>query len=432
LKNLIDKNESVNFKEIVPDFKESVAAVEEEEIIEEEIIEEDKIDIEKDIKTFTIFHEKFNKLIKKETYFLNDKIGKIGLKKTADWIDDSYESKYLRLYNIIINKFFNTQNTEIILNFKTARELLKEQCKNLKEEILLKNYLEFTSVLEYIYYEKYSNLVSKIVHYNINNRYIGNILTDSDETQYSQEEKGVINNNIIKREAKSYAFEGFVVGIKKYNPKSKTKLFTYVHWWIQQRVVYFIERKASINSCTKSKVNIQEEYTMEDMDNQKVSTDKYQQTKYINYAFVSSSGVTNLTKDEDTDEFEKYMNEKYFEIIKYLICGDIELLRYYEYLILKYDILLDVFIGFVESRKDEEVSACFFKDLEVLNNLTGVEEFDFKNIKFYEMSQNLEDFFKLEHTEYLKIRRNIKQKLVNLVKRIHNKAFGDDEQEEED
>jgi Skp family chaperone for outer membrane proteins len=48
------------------------------------------------------------------------------------------------------------------------------------------------------------------------------------------------------------------------------------------------------------------------------------------------------------------------------------------------------------------------------------------------MSQNLEEFFKLEHTEYLKIRRNIKQKLVNLVKRIHNKAFGDDEQEEED
>jgi len=229
----------------------------------------------------------------------------------------------------------------------------------------------------------------------------------------------------LKNEAVSYATEGFLIGIRKYSTNSKTKLITYVTWWIKQRIVYYIENFSSINKGKKT-IYDEENFEIErDEETGKIKFSKYANIKFENYNFVKSDDIGKYEELEkmqmNGDIFSRH-DGKIYDILTFF-CRHNDIFLPFEYLLIKYDILLEEYIYYIDIAKDEEIKTCFYKQIIKVNELLKSKGYpdimEFGGIKeYYKLPETLMLYFNVEKKEYLTIKRILKQKLINILKNV--------------
>lgn len=333
-------------------------------------------------------------------------------------LDDNYTSPVLEYYCAIMEEYFDTSNSDELIDFKTQKNELLEKTK--KEDLpILKKHLELLSLIEYLYMMKYDKLIKKLIYQSTRSRFfLGaggyNPLQDPNFAEN------------IRNEAISFATEGFLIGIRRYNTNSETKLITYVTWWIQQRIVYYIEKHATINKGHKKIIN--DEDMVEDFvkDDGEVEFQKYANVKFENYKFVKTdeleeNGDVGRLSDDGGAGYDRH-DGKIYDVLRFF-CENKDLFLYFEYLIIKYDILLEEYIYFIDQVKDEEITNCFYEEINrviYVLKTKGYEDLeDFNNIKrYHKLPETLMMFFNLEKSDYLSVKRVLKQKLINILKNI--------------
>jgi len=218
-----------------------------------------------------------------------------------------------------------------------------------------KTEMELLGLIEYVYMMKYDKLIKKLIYQTVKNRFFY-----SNNGYNPMNEPGFYES--MRNEASSFAIEGFLIGIRRYTPNSKTKLITYVTWWIQQRIVYFIEKYSTINKGHKVIINDEDMVEENRNNNGDIVFNKYANVSFENYNFVKTDDVDKPNDLEKLSSFEDGYNRhngKIYDIIRFF-CENKDLFLYFEYLIIKYDILLEEYIYFIETVKDEKVKDCFF------------------------------------------------------------------------
>jgi len=375
--------------------------------------------------------------INEKIRFFNEKIllTEDEFQDFAFTFDDSNDSETLIEYNTILNKYFDLTDSDSLLDFKkTKSNLIKEfedntsetyeRLTSLQPELNvrhIKKEFEYVALIEMVFIEKYKKLIKKSINKTINNRVIGNagdILGTVDNTAMGS--KGPTRQEKLKEEALSYAIEGFLLGMRRYQPSSGTKLITYVTYWINQRIVTYVERASSLNKGKKTFDGLADY----DMDNQESETGykKYDNIKYTNYSFVNIGDMsTSLSVDNDYVIDSADDKAKLLKILRFF-CENKDLLLYYEYLILKYDILYETYLYFAVFSPVEEVQKCFFEDVQkIIDKLSPqypeLEGFE-PHENYNKLPELLELFFNLEHSDYLSIRRTLKQKFVNILTKV--------------
>jgi|SaaInlV_100m_DNA_6_1039743.scaffolds.fasta_scaffold03043_2 hypothetical protein len=335
-------------------------------------------------------------------------------------------------YNDILKRYFDITDSNSLIAF---RETKKNFLDNFKEgvsekvvqikgdfpeitQLQIRKEFEYISLIEMVFIEKYKKLINKTINNTINGRVVGNAgdILGKDEGGIHTK-KGPNRQEKLKGEAQSYAIEGFLLGMRRYQPSAGTKLITYVTYWVNQRIVMYVERSSSLNKAKKS-FNGLDEYTMEDNVNYKV----YDNIKYTNYNFVNIGDMAGSISQESTDIIDTVDERKKLIKILRFFCENKDLLLYYEYLILKYDILYETYIYFTLIDPNEQIKECFYKDVNKIIDKLSV---DFPELKDFKPHENvnklpdlLETFFNLEHSEYLAVRRTLKQKFVNILTKV--------------
>lgn len=359
--------------------------------------------------------------------------------------DDSNENKYLLEYNRIVSLYFDKENSDTFLNFKEAKnnilKLFKSEEENLEAEELLKKYeileinpnvnvrvlkkeFEFLSTLELIYLEKYNKLIKKTINNSVKTRIVGNAgdILSSEEVR-QKDIKGPSRQEKLKQEAHSYAIEGFLLGMRRYQPSSGNKLITYTTYWLNQRVIYYIEKSSSLNKPKKTFDGLSSYEFESSNEEEEFLYKKYAHIKYTNYNFVNIGDMaTNLNADIGDASYTLDQEKKLLKILRFF-CENKDLLLYYEYLLLKYDILFETYLYFTFEKPNEAVKKCFFKDVEhmvtILSQNDHPELVGFNVHKdFNKIEEILYAFFDLEHSDYLSVRRTLKQKFLNILTKV--------------
>lgn len=344
---------------------------------------------------------------------ISDKINAL-----VEKVDDNYSSELLNYYSVIMLKYFNQENSDELISFKDTKEAAGLKIKDSKKKNKFMREMELISLIEYIYMTKYDKLIKKLIYKTTKTRFFhttGGYNPLNDPSFYEN----------LKNEAISYATEGFLIGIRRYNPASETKLITYVTWWIQQRIVYFIEKHSTINKGHKVIINDEDMIEKNYDQNGELKFNKYANIKFENYSFVKTEDVErpeDLEKLSMADVGYDRHGGKMHDIIQFF-CQNNDLFLYFEYLIIKYDILLEEYIYFIDHVKDESIKECFYKQInEVIDTLRrrGYKELkDFHGVETYhKLPETLILFFNLDKSEYLSVKRVLKQKLVNILKNV--------------
>ena len=333
-------------------------------------------------------------------------------------VDDNYTSELLKYYSTIMLKYFDQENSNELISFKETKEEVGSKIKDPKKKMVFKREMELLSLIEYIYMTKYDKLIKKLIYKTTKTRFFhttGGYNPLNDPAFYEN----------LKNEAVSFATEGFLIGIRRYHPKSQTKLITYVTWWIQQRIVYFIEKYSTINKGHKVIINDEDMIEKEYDHNGELKFNKYANIKFENYNFIKTEDVErpdDLEKLTSMEEGYDRHGGKIYDIVQFF-CQNNDLFLYFEYLIIKYDILLEEYIYFIDNVKDEQIKECFYKQInEVVDTLKrrGYKELeDFQGVDTYhKLPETLILFFNLDKSEYLSVKRVLKQKLVNILKNV--------------
>jgi len=422
-------NENKSTDEIIEDNSINTIDDDEDSDIEEEMeeVEEEKI------KGFNQA-EHFTELKKKRISFflakiMNQKIKATNSKGKIIFEDFGiiYNEEVLTLSNILSLD----ENDKLSKTKKLIFEEIKDENVDIKEKLIEytaeyitgKKYemdrdFEFIGLAEYIYIYKYDRLIKKEIFTQIKNRFfVGkNIYNPLQDPNLFER---------LKDEAISFATEGFLIGIRKYSTKSKNKLITYVTWWIKQRIVYYIENFSSINKGKKT-IQTEEQFDIErDEETGKIIFQKYANIKFENYNFVKSDDIGKYEELEklqmNGDIFSRH-DGKIYDILKFF-CKHNDIFAPFEYLFIKYDILLEEYIYYIDIAKDEEIRDCFYKQIIDVNNLLKSKGYpdimEFGNIKeYYKLPETLMVYFNVEKKEYLTIKRILKQKLINILKNV--------------
>ena len=84
--------------------------------------------------------------------------------------------------------------------------------------------------------------------------------------------------------------------------------------------------------------------------------------------------------------------------------------------------MYETYIYFTLIDPNEQIKECFYKDVNKIIDKLSV---DFPELKDFKPHENvnklpdlLETFFNLEHSEYLAVRRTLKQKFVNILTKV--------------
>jgi hypothetical protein len=431
-----------------------------------------------------------------------------AFKEKVFHLDGSPNSPYLILYSKVIQKYFDTKNTEELKDFnfikEYAKNLIKEknisnkeyekleekynkifeehEDKFLLDTIIFKKYncreyfditeklndlivdyteeekeliykilkynnnkskiekeiieleLEYILLTEYIYINKFDKLIKKIIHKNTQNRYISSSVSgtiSSSNTEKNNQSKYNKDDllNLVKREALSYAMEGFLIGMRRYDISMGNQLSTYMTWWLEQRVIYYIEKDSTLNKATKIIDNLKH-YSFEDAENEDFRFHKFDNIKYSNYNFQDIDDMSNSITESEDNFFNNVKTEVVYDILIFF-CKYKDIFMYHEYLLIKYDLLLENFIYFIDINPKQEIIDCFYKDINIFirklqkqEGYENLEEFT-KVTEFYKISELLETYFNVEHSDFLSIKRSLKQKFINML----NKIFTDTEPE---
>ena len=431
-----------------------------------------------------------------------------AFKEKVFHLDGSPNSPYLILYSKVIQKYFDTKNTEEIKDFNFIKEYAKNliQEKNISNKeyekleqkyneifeehedkflldtIIFKKYncreyfditeklndliidyteeqkeliykilkyhnnktkiekeiieleLEYILLTEYIYVNKFDKLIKKIIHKNTQNRYISSSVSgtiSSSNTEKNNQSKYNKDDllNLVKREALSYAMEGFLIGMRRYDISMGNQLSTYMTWWLEQRVIYYIEKDSTLNKATKIIDNLKH-YSFEDAEDEDFKFHKFDNIKYSNYNFQDIDDMSNSITESEDNFFNDVKTEVVYDILIFF-CKYKDIFMYHEYLLIKYDLLLENFIYFIDINPKQEIIDCFYKDINIFirklqkqEGYENLEEFT-KITEFYKISELLETYFNVEHSDFLSIKRSLKQKFINML----NKIFTDTEQE---
>lgn len=431
-----------------------------------------------------------------------------AFKEKVFHLDGSPNSPYLILYSKVIQKYFDTKNTEELKDFnfikEYAKNLIKEknisnkeyekleekynkifeehEDKFLLDTIIFKKYncreyfditeklndlivdyteeekeliykilkynnnkskiekeiieleLEYILLTEYIYINKFDKLIKKIIHKNTQNRYISSSVSgtiSSSNTEKNNQSKYNKDDllNLVKREALSYAMEGFLIGMRRYDISMGNQLSTYMTWWLEQRVIYYIEKDSTLNKATKIIDNLKH-YSFEDAENEDFRFHKFDNIKYSNYNFQDIDDMSNSITESEDNFFNDVKTEVVYDILIFF-CKYKDIFMYHEYLLIKYDLLLENFIYFIDINPKQEIIDCFYKDINIFirklqkqEGYENLEEFT-KVTEFYKISELLETYFNVEHSDFLSIKRSLKQKFINML----NKIFTDTEPE---
>jgi len=235
--------------------------------------------------------------------------------------------------------------------------------------------------------------------------------------------------NLVKREALSYAMEGFLIGMRRYDISMGNQLSTYMTWWLEQRVIYYIEKDSTLNKATKIIDNLKH-YSFEDAEDEDFKFHKFDNIKYSNYNFQDIDDMSNSITESEDNFFNDVKTEVVYDILIFF-CKYKDIFMYHEYLLIKYDLLLENFIYFIDINPKQEIIDCFYKDINIFirklqkqEGYENLEEFT-KITEFYKISELLETYFNVEHSDFLSIKRSLKQKFINML----NKIFTDTEQE---
>ena len=422
-------NENKSAGEIIED-NNSINTLDEEE---EEDDEEAEDEVEEKIKGFNQA-EHFSELKKKRlsffiAYLLNQKIKATNSKGKVIF------EEYGVIYNeevLLLNDIISIEENETLSKTKKLKfETIDKNEKNIKNKLIeyTENYVtgvkyhmdrdfELIGLIEYIYIYKYDRLIKKEIFQQIKNRFfVGkNIYNPLQDPNLFERLKG---------EAISFATEGFLIGIRKYSTKSKNKLITYVTWWIKQRIVYYIENFSSINKGKKT-IQTEEQFDIErDEETGKIIFQKYANIKFENYNFVKSDDIGKYEELEklqmNGDVFSRH-DGKIYDILQFF-CKHNDIFAPFEYLFIKYDILLNEYIYYMDIAKDDEITACFYKQIIDVNNLLKSKGYPdimkFGSIeKYHKLPETLMVYFNVEKKEYLTIKRILKQKLINILKNV--------------
>lgn len=421
-------NEGKSTGEIIED-NNNISTLEDED---EDDIEEEP-EVEDKIKGFNQV-EHFSELKKKRISFLISYILNQKIKATNSKGKILFE-EYGIIHNgevLLFNKIISIEENDTLSKTKKLKfEIIKDKkadiLNNLKEytekyitgvRYHMDRDFELIGLIEYIYIYKYDRLIKKEIFTQIKNRFfVGkNIYNPLQDPNLFERLKG---------EAISFATEGFLIGIRKYSTKSKNKLITYVTWWIKQRIVYYIENFSSINKGKKT-IQTEEQFDIErDEETGKIIFNKYANIKFENYNFVKSDDIGKYEELEklqmNGDVFSRH-DGKIYDILQFF-CKHNDIFAPFEYLFIKYDILLNEYIYYMDIAKDEEITACFYKQIIDVNNLLKSKGYpdimEFGSIKeYYKLPETLMVYFNVEKKEYLTIKRILKQKLINILKNV--------------
>lgn len=343
---------------------------------------------------------------------LDENIDKLVLK-----YDDSHNSKILNYYFSIIHKYFDSSNSEELIAFSEKKKEVAENIPK-EERYEFKKNMEFAQLVEFIYMKKYDRHIKKIIYNETKKKFF------SGNTNYNPLQEPTFADN-IRREAESYAIEGFLIGIRKYEPSSKNKLITYVTWWINQRVNFYIEKHSTINKGHKKIIKDEDMVEGFVKDDGELEFKKYANIQFENYKFVKTDDLeenNNVSQLSMKDEGYNRHDGKIYDILKFF-CSHKDLFLDFEYLIIKYDILLEEYVYFIDDMKDKEIEKCFYSEInhviEILRN-KGYQELEpFEKIKrYHKLPEALMLFVNLEKSEYLSVKRILKQKLTNILKNV--------------
>jgi hypothetical protein len=228
--------------------------------------------------------------------------------------------------------------------------------------------------------------------------------------------------NLVKREALSYAMEGFLIGMRRYDISMGNQLSTYMTWWLEQRVIYYIEKDSTLNKATKIIDNLKN-YSFEDAEEDDFKFHKFDNIKYSNFNFQDIDDLSNVIVEQEAVFFNNTQLELTYDILIFF-CKYKDIFMYHEYLLIKYDLLLENFIHFIDINPKEEIIECFYKDINIFVKKLQKEE-DYKDLKeftkvteFYKISELLESYFNVQHSDFLSIKRSLKQKFMNMLNKI--------------
>jgi len=368
----------------------------------------------------------FEELLKLKLFNLVCKI------KNLEIIEETKKDKKNLGYGFIHNDDIILENKIILKNNKnkyyySGNEIISIEDRSKKLEELYKEHLqlkyimdrdfELIGLIEYIYMYKYDRLIKKEIYTQIKKRFfVGQKI-------YNPMQDGNLFER-LKNEAVSFATEGFLIGIRKYSTTSETKLITYVTWWIKQRIVYYIENFSSINKGKKT-IYDEESFEIKKDEDGLIKFDKYANIQFENFNFIKSDDIAKyeeLEKLQFTNDIFSRHDGKIYDILIFF-CKQNHIFLPFEYLLIKYDILLEEYIYFIETANDEDIRNCFYKQIIEVNEILksrGYEDImDFNGIKeYYKLPETLMLYFNVEKKEYLTIKRILKQKLINILKNV--------------
>lgn len=353
---------------------------------------------------------------------------------------DNHEDKFL-LDTLLFKKYTCREYVDILEKLKDLTvDYSEEEKENIfkilkyhnnlskieKEIILLE--LEYILLTEFIYINKFDKLIKKIIHKNTQNRYISSSVSgtisssSSEKLQTSKYNKDDLLN-LVKREALSYAMEGFLIGMRRYDISMGNQLSTYMTWWLEQRVIYYIEKDSTLNKATKIIDNLKH-YSFEDTEVDDFKFHKFDNIKYSNFNFQDIDDMTNSIVENADSFFDNAQHDLVQDILVFFCKYKDDIFMYHEYLLIKYDLLLENFIYFIDINPKQEIIDCFYKDINIFIKKLKKEE-GYENIsefskvtEFYKISELLESYFNVEHSEFLSIKRSLKQKFVNMLNKI--------------
>lgn len=363
------------------------------------------IDYEDDEKIITLqYFKHINNMINKSYYFKDYLEIMSNLKELFAEMELSSEES-----NLIID-LINYQNKLT----KTDKEVMELE-------------LEYILLAEYIYINKFDKLIKKIIHKNTQNRYIsssvaGTISSSNTEKNLSSKHNKDDLLNLVKKEALSYAMEGFLIGMRRYDISMGNQLSTYMTWWLEQRVIYYIEKDSSLNKATKIIDNLKN-YSFEDAEDEDFRFHKFDNIKYSNFNFQDIDDMSNSIIETEEVFFNYTQQDLVYDILVFF-CKYKDIFMYHEYLLIKYDLLLENFIHFIDINPKQEIIDCFYEDINIfIKKLQKQEEYkDLKEFtkvtEFYKVAELLETYFNVEHSDFLSIKRSLKQKFINMLNKV--------------
>jgi hypothetical protein len=393
------------------------------ELSDEEEEEEGEINFNLEIPSFSTkdFEDDYeNYDIKNElhySYSILDKDTKDVIEYCIENIDDKHTSPLLIKYTHLRKKYYVysfSKKKESLYVFKKA--LLDKH----KHNPYLKKILEFIKNVETLYTYKFYRRLRQQIRNSINTSFNSNygILSVKKEEAVSFQ-RNDDPRNLLKMEAESYAVEGFLIALRKYEVNKNASLSTYIHQWLKSKISHYVEKGSSLNKAKKNN-NALVDFNLEDREKEDFSFGKFDHIQYENQQFQSNNEESH-SYSFDYFDFEK--NEvKILDILKFF-CDHKDIFHHYEQLILKYDLLLDYYVVILNTGRYPEVEKCFYEsfneNVDILNNNYNFDIKEFFELNNYnDLPLLLKSYLNLGHDKHLVVRRSLKQKVHSILNKL--------------